>query len=80
MMTGAQIRAARALLDWNQGELAKAAGLSDQTIKRMEANGPGRSAAENVAAVQRALEANGVRFIAEGPYHGDGGPGVRLLG
>jgi hypothetical protein len=40
----------------------------------METKGTGKSAAENVEAVQRALEDAGVQFIAEN----GGGAGVRL--
>lgn len=77
MVTAAQIRAARALVGWNGAELAKQAGVSLQTIRRMESDlGPGRSSAANVAAVQRALESAGVVFVAA---EGNGiGPGVRL--
>lgn len=76
MVTASQIRAARALLGWNGTELAQAAGLSLQTIRRMESElGPGRSAAANVDAVRRALETNGVVFLGADEA---GGPGVRL--
>ena len=75
MILGAQIRAARGLVGWSQAELAKAAMLSLPTIKRMEGPiGPGRSSADNVAAVVRALELAGVVFVDENGY----GPGVRL--
>lgn len=78
MVTASQIRAARALLGWNGAELAHAAGLSLQTIRRMESElGPGRSSAANVDAVQRALESNGVSFLGADEA---GGPGVRLRG
>jgi transcriptional regulator with XRE-family HTH domain len=77
MITAAQIRAARALLGWSGAELAEAAGLSLQTIRRMEsAIGPARSAAINVEAVQRALETAGVLFL---PADDEAmlGPGLR---
>lgn len=78
MLTAAQIRAARALLDWTQPDLAHKAGLSLPTIRRMEgAIGPGRSTAANVDAVTRALEAGGVVFL-EPKSNKDGGAGVRL--
>jgi transcriptional regulator with XRE-family HTH domain len=78
MLTAAQIRAARALLGWSQPALATASGLSLPTIVRMEGRqGPGRSAAANVDAVERALEAAGVVFIAADEATG-AGPGVRL--
>lgn len=74
MLTPHQIRAARALLEWSQSDLAEAAGVSRPTIKRMESKGPATSSAGNVDSVQRALEEAGVIFIAEN----GGGPGVRL--
>jgi hypothetical protein len=78
MLTAAQIRAARALLGWSQPALAQAARLSLPTIVRMEGRqGPGRSAASNVDAVQRALEGAGIVFIAADETRGTG-PGVRL--
>lgn len=78
MLTAAQIRAARALLDWTQPDLAREAGLSLPTIRRMEgAMGPGWSSAANVDAVTRALEAAGVIFL-EPKANKDGGAGVRL--
>lgn len=78
MLTAAQIRAARALLGWSQPVLAAACGLSLPTIVRMEGEkGPGRSAAANVDAVRRALEAAGVVFLAPDLASG-AGPGVRL--
>ncbi|WP_297932325.1 transcriptional regulator [uncultured Brevundimonas sp.] len=76
MLTAAQIRAARALVDWSGSRLAAETGLSLPTIRRMEsALGPGRSAADNVSAVQKALEDAGVIFLAADAA---GGPGVRL--
>ena len=78
MLTAAQIKAARALIDWSQPQLATASGLSMPTIRRMEGPlGPGRSTAANVEAVQRALEEAGVIFIDAGEVK-PGGPGVRL--
>lgn len=78
ILTSAQIRAARALLDWTQPKLAEVAKLSVPTVRRMEsARGPSASTAANVDAVRRALEAGGVVFLdpEESKY---GGPGVRL--
>jgi transcriptional regulator with XRE-family HTH domain len=72
-MRSEQIRAERALLDWNQADLAAASGVSATTIKRMEAgNGPVSGTHENVTKLQLALEAAGVEFLKHGS------PGVRL--
>jgi ribosome-binding protein aMBF1 (putative translation factor) len=75
MVTGSQIRAARAILRWSAETLAQRAAVGIQTIKRMEAvDGvpPGR--ATTLSDVQRTLEAEGIEFIEEN----GGGPGVRL--
>lgn len=78
MLTAAQVRAARALLDWSQKDLAAKSKLSVPTIKRMEgAMGPERSTDANVDAVRRALESAGVIFL-DPKSNKDGGAGVRL--
>jgi transcriptional regulator with XRE-family HTH domain len=75
MLTAAQIRAGRALLRWSAQELADKAGIGISTVQRMEgAEGVPTASGKNLEAVQRALEAAGVEFIAEN----GGGPGVRL--
>ena len=73
MLTPAQCRAARGLIDWSQMELAERAGVGIVTIRQLEAgvHAPRRSTLD---VVRRALEAAGVEFIAEN----GGGPGVRL--
>jgi len=78
MLIAAQIRAARALLDWSQRQLAEKSKLSVPTIKRMEgAMGPERSTEANVEAVRRALEGAGIVFL-DAKQNKDGGSGVRL--
>jgi transcriptional regulator with XRE-family HTH domain len=78
MLTAAQIRAGRALVGWSGAKLAGAAGISLQTIRRMESPvGPGRSSVENVEAVRHALEGAGVVFL-DPSNDLTGGPGVRL--
>lgn len=70
-----QVKAARALLAWSQTDLAKASGVSEPTIKRLEAQDTelgGRP--ETAEAIRAALEAAGVIFVEE---NGEG-PGVRL--
>lgn len=72
-MTPAQSRAARGLIDWSQTELASRSNLSESTIRDFE-KGRRVPAPNNLAAIQRALEAAGVIFVEE---NGEG-PGVRL--
>jgi len=77
-LTAAQIRAARALLDWTQPKLAEKTKLSVPTIRRMESSrGPSASTAANVEAVRRALEEAGVVFLDPREMK-TGGAGVRL--
>ena len=77
-VTSDQVRAARALLDWSQPQLAEAAKLSLPTIRRMEGPlGPSRSTAANVEAIRNAFAQAGVIFIKDGEAS-TGGLGVRL--
>ena len=77
-LTAAQIRAARALLDWTQPVLAEKSKLSVPTIRRMESSrGPSASTAANVEAVRRTLEEAGVVFL-DAKEMKPGGAGVRL--
>jgi transcriptional regulator with XRE-family HTH domain len=72
----AQIRAARSLVNWSQEELAKAAEVALTSVRDIE--GEKRAAdSGTVANVRRALENEGVEFLAGAPEYG---PGVRLLG
>jgi transcriptional regulator with XRE-family HTH domain len=74
-LTSEQIRAARALLRWEQRDLAETSGISLPSVKRLETQ-PGPLAAQErtIADLRRALEKAGVEFIAEN----GGGAGVRL--
>jgi len=72
-VVGVQIRMARAALSWGVKDLAKAAGVTPNTVSRYE-NG-GNAFTGSVDKMQAALEAAGVEFI---PAYGDSGPGVRL--
>jgi len=73
MITSAQCRAARGLLDWTQQELADRARVGIVTVRQVEAGltEPRRATLE---VIRRALEGAGVEFINEN----GGGPGVRL--
>ncbi len=73
MFTPAVSRAARGLLDWSQTDLAEKAGVSLSTVRDFE-TGKRTPIANNISAMQKAMEAAGVQFISEN----GGGAGVRL--
>lgn len=77
-LTPAQARAARALLEWSQKDLAAQAGVAEATVTQFERGNrsPSRAVARSMRA---ALEAAGVEFIAQGAASpSGGGEGVRL--
>jgi len=76
MITGPQIRAAKAILDWSGDDLAKKAGVSLSSIRRVEAadDVPKNVSVNTMLNIQKALEQAGVEFIGT-PDHQ---PGVRL--
>jgi predicted transcriptional regulator len=77
MLQTAQIRAARALLGWNQAELAKTAGVSIATIRRIEAQkGPVGGYVSTLVRIQTAFEQAGIRFLDSDV---GGGIGVRFV-
>ena len=72
-LTSELVRAARALLRWEQRHLAKVSGVSLPTIKRLESQrGTLRAHGVTATAIRRALEAAGIEFMNGGQ------PGVRL--
>jgi transcriptional regulator with XRE-family HTH domain len=73
MITASQCRAARALLDWSQQQLASTAQVGVVTVRQFEGGGAQPRPA-TLDVVTRALEAAGVEFIPEN----GGGAGVRL--
>jgi transcriptional regulator with XRE-family HTH domain len=80
MITAAQMRAARALLQIDQRALAELAGLSLPTIQRMEASeGVVRGNVDSLMKLVGALDAAGIELIAEGAASAHGGRGVRLM-
>jgi transcriptional regulator with XRE-family HTH domain len=79
MITGAQMRAARALLGIDQRELAQRSGLSLPTIQRMESSdGVVRGNVDSLMKLVEALAAAGIELIGEGAASHSGGRGVRL--
>lgn len=69
MLSVEQIRAARALLDWSQTDLADHAGLSQTGIARIE-NGTNQPNTKTLRKIEMAFEIGGVEFL--------GKTGVRL--
>jgi transcriptional regulator with XRE-family HTH domain len=79
MITGAQMRAARALLGIDQRELAQRSGLSLPTIQRMESSdGVVRGNVDSLMKLVEALGSAGIELIGEGAASHNGGRGVRL--
>ena len=72
MITGTQLRMARAALKVGVRDVAALAKVSPATVTRIEAGQPAN--ASTLAAIQAALEVVGVEFIPEN----GGGAGVRL--
>jgi predicted transcriptional regulator len=74
-VTTRQIKAARALLAWSQGDLADRSAISEPTVARLEAvDGELGGREETTRKICAAIEAAGVEFIVEN----GGGLGVRL--
>jgi transcriptional regulator with XRE-family HTH domain len=72
-MSAAQCRAARALLDWSQGDLEGFAKVARKTIADFE-RGLRIPYGRTLDALEAAFERAGVEFIAQN----GGGPGVRI--
>lgn len=76
MITKEQIRAARGLLGIKQTDLAKAAAISEMSVKNIE-RGATDPRLSTLMALKEALEKMGVVFMEPGAQI-DGGYGVRL--
>jgi transcriptional regulator with XRE-family HTH domain len=71
-MMPVQMKMARAALGWGVRELAEKAGVTANTVTRIENGSDAKQS--TIASLRVALESAGVEFIAEN----GGGPGVRL--
>jgi len=79
MITGNQLRAARALLSIDQRQMAGLADLSVPTIQRMEASdGVIRANVDSLMKLVSALDSAGIELINPGAASATGGRGVRL--
>ena len=75
MITGTQIRSARAALGWNITRLSNETQVSERTIIRMEATDRvPKSTAANIKIIRLTLEAAGIEFIGTP----DDRPGIRF--
>lgn len=74
LTTGYQLKAARSLVGMEQSDLAERAGVSVNTVRKMEWRGAETltSGLDTIKRVQAALEGVGVEFLNHGQ------PGVRL--
>ncbi len=79
LITAAQMRAARALLNLDQRELAERTGLSLPTIQRMEASDDViRGNVDSLMKLIAGFKEAGVELIDENVVSQSGGRGVRL--
>lgn len=74
MITIKQIRAARALLGWEQQELADQAGVSLTSLSRVERNAQHDARISTLEKIRKALVAAGIEFINKS----DGATGVLI--
>ena len=72
MMKAVQLKMARVAVGWGVRELAKKAGVTANTVTRIENGADAKQS--TMDRLQHALEAAGIEFIQEN----GGGPGVRL--
>jgi predicted transcriptional regulator len=73
LISGRQLKAARALVGWEQTHLARKSGVAVSTIRRMESFGGEVGArTSTLSLVQKALESAGIEFL------NDTRPGVRM--
>jgi len=75
MLTGGQIRAARALLRWSAEQTADLARVTRKTIERLEQfEGIPPSRSHTLLEIKRVFEDAGIEFVGSP----ENGPGVRL--
>lgn len=73
-LTGAQIRAARGILNWSVRDLAEKAKISGSTIRRLEeSDGPASPAEDAIEPIRHTLEKAGIEFL----FPPSGKPGLR---
>jgi transcriptional regulator with XRE-family HTH domain len=76
MITGGQIRAARAAAGWSMSELSRRGGVSLSTIKRAEAvDGVPKMTYPNNRSIRETFELCGIEFIGTAEDR----PGIRII-
>jgi len=81
IITGEQIKAARAMLRLDQKRFSELCHVSYAMIRRMEkTNGPISTDSAILKAMEYTLESVGIELISAGYYEGNGGPGIRMKG
>ncbi len=75
VLTGAQIRMAKAALGWSNTNLVDKTGLHRNTIHKAE---KGEARESTYKHLRMAFEVAGIEFISEGAASMKGGAGVRL--
>jgi transcriptional regulator with XRE-family HTH domain len=76
MITSAQIRAARGMLNWSRKDLAQSSGVSFASMMRLESfDGVPASNFKTLEAIKNTFENAGIEFVGTP----DDGPGVRLF-
>ena len=74
MITSAQIRAARGMLEWTRTDLAEKSGVGFSSMQRLEsANGVPGAQFKTLEAIKDAFEKAGIEFIGSP----EGGAGVK---
>jgi transcriptional regulator with XRE-family HTH domain len=72
MITSAQIRAARGMLDWSRKDLSETSGISFASMIRLESfEGVPASNFKTLEAIKKAFEAAGIEFVGS-PEEGAG--------
>lgn len=72
MITSAQIRAARAMLNWSRADLSSKSGVGLSALMRIEASeGIPRGQVKTLDSVQKSFEQAGIEFIGT-PENGAG--------
>lgn len=77
MISGAQIRAARGLLDWTRDDLAKRCGVTGPAIKNIESNPDVKPHQKTLEAIADVFRSHGVEFTERGVCWAD--KSVRIL-